>query len=156
MPPEPMESATAKATIVTIAKNLTYFSAIFISLNPESYGILGFLMLVDTITGVIRSGIVHGWRSVTSHMLTVGVLAKCTLILVPLLIALAGHGVGLNLAFVAKSALNILILAELYSTLSNIQAIRLRKDIPEFDAVNYTLLKLRELLERTVKKPDQI
>lgn len=110
-------------------------------------------MIIDTITGVARSGTIHGWRSVTSHLMTVGILAKCMVLLVPFLLSLAGHAIGVEVAFIAKSALNVLIISELYSILSNIQSIRLGRDVQEFDAVNYLLTRLRDTLERYVKKP---
>lgn len=135
-------------------RNLSYFLAVFVNVNPESYWILGLLMIVDTLTGIIRSGVVHGWRTVTSHDASTGILAKGCLILVPLLIALSGRGVGLDLSFVAKSTLNILICSELYSILSNVQSVRLCRDVEEFDAINYLLIKLRLFLEKTVKKTD--
>lgn len=125
---------------------------VFVHISPEGYWILGVLMIADTITGVIRSGVIRGWQSITSKELSIGVLAKGTLILVPLLIALAGKGIGFDLTFLATSTLNILILAELYSSISNIESIRRRKDVLEFDAVNYMLDKIRTLLEQTVKR----
>lgn len=137
---------------VTILKHFSYFMAIFVSLNSESYGVLGVLMLVDTVTGVIRSGVVHGWRSITSHAASSGILAKGLMILVPFLIAITGHGLGFDLKFIAKATLNVMILSELYSILSNIQSIRIRQDVQEFDAVTYILSFLRNILAGKIKK----
>lgn len=139
----------------TVAKNISYILAAIVSLNTESYMIIGAFMIIDTITGVTRSIVVHGGRSFTSHAATLGITAKLLVILIPLLVVLAGQGAGINLVPVAKSALNILILSELYSILSNIQSVRLKRDVAEFDAVNFLLDKLRLFLEKTVKTPDQ-
>lgn len=148
-----MEPVT-KVSIIGTLKNFSYLGAIFVSLNPESYAILGLFMIVDTITGIVKSGVVHGWRSVTSHAASVGILSKCAYLLVPMLLAMTAHAVGVELTFVAKAALNVLILSELYSILSNIHSIRLRRDVAEFDAVSFTLEKIRQAIENTVKKPD--
>lgn len=148
-----METITTKFSIYTLLKNFSYIGASLLSLNIESYSILGIFMIVDTVTGVARSGTIHGWRSITSHVMTVGILAKCMVLLVPFLLSLAGHAIGVEVAFIAKSALNVLIISELYSILSNIQSIRLGREVQEFDAVNYLLTKLRDTLERYVKKP---
>lgn len=147
-----MEETSSTVLLSSGVKNLTYIAAAFLGLNPLSYYILGIFMILDTFTGVVRSGVIHGWRSVTSHAASIGVLSKCTVILVPLLLALAGKGIGFDLSFIAKSALNILILAELYSILSNIQSIRVKQDVEEFDAVNYVLGWIRTLLEKKVKR----
>lgn len=143
---------TPTISTTTLLKHFSYVGVVFVALPPESYGILAFFMILDTVTGIIRAGIIRGWRSITSHLASVGILAKCLLILVPLLVAVAGHGVGLNLDIIARGALNILILSELYSILSNIQSIKQRKEVKEFDAVNYLLGTLRDWLEKNVKK----
>ena len=151
-----METVATHASASALFKNFSYIVAVFVSLSPESYSILAVFMIVDTFTGIVRSGVIKGWKSVTSHELTSGILAKCLVILVPFLLALAGKGIGLQLDIIAKSALNVLILSELYSILSNIQSIRLKKDIAEFDAVNYLLGTLRAFLEKNVKTKTNI
>lgn len=139
-------------TLVTILKNLAYIPAAYLGLSMESFGILAVLMLIDTVLGIIRAGVVHGWREVTSHKASFGILSKLAMISVPVVVALAGKGVGINLVAVASGALSMLIVSETYSILGNVQSIRIRKDIKEFDAVNYTLSRVRDLLEKTLKK----
>lgn len=140
--------ATQEITALTILKNLGYIPVAFLGLSTESYGILAALMVVDTITGVIRAGVVHGWRSVNSHNLSFGVLSKMCLIATPFIVAIAGRGAGVDLTLVAKGALSMLILSEAYSILGNTQAIRIRKDIREFDAINIILSRLRAMIEK--------
>lgn len=137
---------------LVIAKNLAYIPAMYLGLSMESYGILAILMLLDTITGIARAGVIHGWRSVNSHNLSFGILSKLGIILIPLVIVLAAKGIGVNMLPVAKMALSTLILSEAYSILGNIQSIRIRKDIVEFDAINYLLGSLRKLFEKMLKK----
>lgn len=139
---------TQEFTTLTLIKNLGYIPAFILGLSTESYAILAGLMMLDTITGVIRAGVVHGWRSVNSHNLSFGILSKMCLILVPLIVAIAGRGSGVDLTLVAKGALSMLILSEAYSILGNTQAIRIRKDIVEFDAINFLLTRLRKGLEK--------
>lgn len=140
--------ATQELTTITIIKNLGYIPAVFLGLSTESYGILAMLMIADTITGIIRAGVIHGWRSVNSHNFSFGILSKMCLILTPMIVALAGRGSGLDLTLVATGALSMLVLSEAYSVLGNVQSIRNRKDVLEFDAMNFVLTKLREGLEK--------
>jgi toxin secretion/phage lysis holin len=139
---------THEITTITVLKNMGYIPAIILGLSTESYAILAVLMLIDTITGVIRAGVVHGWRSVNSHNLSFGILSKMCLILVPLIVAMASRGSGLDLTLVAKGSLSAIILSEAYSILGNVQSIRIRKDIQEFDAIHFILVKLRKILEK--------
>lgn len=138
-------------TPIAITKNLAYIPAMYLGLSVENYSILAMLMILDLITGIVRAGVIHGWRSVTSRIATFGILTKLTMILIPLVIALAAKGVGMNLLVVAKMALGTMILSEAYSVLGNIQAIRIRKDIKEFDAINLLLTKVRSILEQALK-----
>lgn len=138
----------SEISIITILKNLGYIPAIFLGLSFQSYTILAIFMIIDTIAGITRSGTLHGWRSVTSFKLTSGILAKSLIILLPLLIALAGIGIGIDLIFLAKGALGMLILAQLYSIIGNIYAIKVKKDIHEFDAVGWVLLKIKFTVEK--------
>lgn len=139
-------------TFITILKNLAYIPAVYLGLSMESFGILAVLMIIDTILGIIRAGVVHGWRDVTSHKASFGILSKLAMIFVPVVVALSGKGVGMNLVPIAGGALSMLIVSETYSILGNVQSIRTRRDIKEFDAVNYTLSRIRDLLEKMLKK----
>ena len=136
-----------------IFKNATYIAAFVLGLSTEAYGILGVLMLLDTITGIIRSGTIHGWRSITSHTAEVGLLAKLLLLMVPLVVALSAKGSGIDLHWVASGSLTVLILSEGYSILGNVHATYLKEDLKEFDAINFILTKLRDAVEKLIKKP---
>ncbi len=143
---------TASTTFWVVVKNLAYIPMAFLGLSHENYTILAVLMVIDTVTGLIRSGIVHGTKTITSKNLSIGILSKLSLITIPLVIALAGKGVGLQITWLAKSALSMLILSECYSILGNIQSIRIKQDVHEFDAVNFVLEKVRNILEKTLRK----
>lgn len=139
---------TQEFTTLALIKNLGYIPAFILGLSTENYAILAGLMILDTITGVIRAGVVHGWRSVNSHSLSFGILSKMCLILTPFVVVLAGRGSGVDLTLVATGALSVLILSEAYSILGNTQSIRIRKDVMEFDAINFFLTRLRKGLEK--------
>ena len=135
-------------TTGTILKHLAYIPAVIFGLSTHSYAILAFFILLDTFTGVLRAGILHGWREVTSFKFTTGLVSKLLIIFIPLMIALAGKGVGMDLTFVAQSAIGMLILAQFYSILGNIHAIKIRKDVKEFDAVSWVISHIQSIVEK--------
>ena len=135
-------------TTGTILKHLAYIPAVIFGLSTHSYAILAFFILLDTFTGVLRAGILHGWREVTSFKFTTGLVSKLLIIFIPLMIALAGKGVGMDLTFVAQSAIGMLILAQFYSILGNIHAIKIRKDVKEFDAVSWVISHVQSIVEK--------
>lgn len=148
-----MEYLAAISTKAFI-KNISYGLAFLIGavgLSAQAFAIFGALIIIDTLTGIIRAVRLKGGRSVTSLRLTSGVISKLLIILVPLIIAWAGQGSGLNLTLVAQGALSMLILAEAYSIIGNIHAIRVGKDLKEFDAIAWVLTKVRSVIENYLK-----
>lgn len=142
-------------TIPIIIKNCGYIAVGVLGatgLESDAVLILSVFMLVDTLTGIIRAGITKGWRNVTSMKLMSGIIAKLLVLLVPLIIAIAGIGAGIDLRILAKAALSILILAEAYSILGNIHACITKKDSKEFDAVAYILTMFRTVVENFLSK----
>ena len=137
--------------LLTIIKNFVYFPAILVGLSGESFAILGVLMAIDTIFGIIKVGTIYGWRHISSYRMSSGILSKLTIILVPLLIAWAGKGAGMDLGFLAQSSLSLLCLAQLYSILGNVYSIRTGKEYVEFDAVSWVLRRLQIVIERLIK-----
>lgn len=138
-------------TIITLLKNAGYVPALILGLSTESYAILGTLMIVDTIFGVARVGTLYGWEHISSYRLSSGVLSKLSIIGVPLFIAMAGRGAGMNLNFVAQGAIGMLCLAQLYSILGNVYSIRTKQEVREFDAVSWVLRRLQTIIERLIK-----
>lgn len=145
-------------TATAIFKNLGYIGAIFIGLTLDSFLILAVFMIIDTILGVLRVGIVHGGRAIKSYRLVSGLVSKLTLVLIPLLIVYTGQGIGIDLQYLATSALSILILSHAYSIFGNIHSIRLRKDVYEFDAVSWLLTRIQLVIEKLIKQgaPDKM
>jgi len=141
-------------TPILIIKHLTYFFAFIIGsvgLATESFAIFGVLIVIDTITGVVRTIRIRGGDSFTSLQLTGGVISKGLVISVPLIVAWAGRGAGLDLTLVAQGVLSVLILAEAYSILGNIHAIRIGRDVKEFDAIAWILGNVRKQMEHYLK-----
>jgi len=118
----------------------------YLEISQEAIFILTILMLVDTFTGIIKTIALK--KKPTSSRLSLGILSKVTLMLIPFCLALAGKGIGLELITVALGTINVLILSETYSIISNIYVIRTRKDVKEYDVISLLLNKLRKILEK--------
>lgn len=145
---------------LTAIKNWSYVAAFFAStaylgLNGESVLILTVLICVDIATGVARSSIVDGPRSIKSSRLAAGTLSKMLLIIVPMVLALAGKGVGIDMQAIAQASITVLILSQAYSIIGNIHSIQTGEEKAEFDAISFILVQIRNSLERymTVNKP---
>jgi phage-related holin len=136
------------ATTTVTMKNLGYVAAFLAGLELRSFLILAVFMAVDLALGTIRSGVVHGWSSVKSYKFIAGITSKLLVLIVPLVVVWAGRGAGVDLLFLAKGALAMLVLGEAYSILGNINSIRLGQDIVEFDVISSILCTVQKVIER--------
>jgi phage-related holin len=141
-------------TTTTVIKHCTYIFAgltgaiTYIGINPKAIYILAILMVIDVTTGITKAIVVHGKRSYRTMKLTAGVIAKLMILLIPLVLALTGHGVGVNLLFLVSASITILIFSETSSILGNIHAISKKRDTDEFDAVALIVAIFRGVVER--------
>lgn len=129
-------------------KNLAYIPAILLGLSQESYVILAVFMCIDTVLGIARVYVVHGGQYIRSYKMTAGIISKLCILLVPLLIAYMGKGMGLNMLWLAQWSLGALLLAQFYSIIANIYSIRVSRDIEEFDAMSWVLRRIQKIIEK--------
>lgn len=150
---------TSTGTVITggvAAKHMGYIAAFmagaeFLGLAPVTILALAILIIVDVITGIIKAASLRGGSTIKSSIFERGVLAKTLLIGVPLNIALAGRGIGFDLAPVAQGVITALVLSELYSIVGNIDAVRTGIEKVEFDAIAYTMAGIKKLLKSFIQ-----
>ncbi len=149
-------SETVTLTGIAAFKNLSYVVAFiaasqWLGFNPLALSVLGFLMVMDVMTGVTRAYYVTGGQSIRSSIFKRGIIAKMLLISALISTALAGKGVGFEVHQLAQGFVSVLILGELYSILGNIHSIRSGTVKVEFDAVAWLLEKVKEMLTKILK-----
>lgn len=105
----------------------------YVGLDKEVYFIYCLLLIIDYVTGIGRAyrlGI-----SITSREMRIGMISKMSLLTVPIILGLGFKVVGADGAKALEIGMIILSLSEVYSSISNIHAIKTTKDLPEFDAL---------------------
>ena len=117
----------------------------YTGLPAEPAAILAVLMCIDFIAGVSRARALG--EPVTSHRMKVGAVTKCGVMTVPLVMALTAKGLGADFNWLVSWTVSVFILSETYSIIANIYAARTGIILPEFDAVNAVLKKVRELID---------
>ncbi|NTW30825.1 MAG: hypothetical protein HGA33_06090 [Candidatus Moranbacteria bacterium] len=143
--------------VVCFIKNGLYIPAFLIAIGlPDqmawSMTALTVLMIVDFFTGISAAARVDGIRSITSKKMTAGALAKMLILMIPLVLIVAGKGIGVDFEGYTQGAISILILAEAYSNLGNIQSFRTGKRVAEIDAVSIILKKIRAMVVSALEK----
>lgn len=132
--------------IKTFGYALSIFSFDYLGIPDKQLTILWVLMIIDVITGISKAYGVDP-RSITSHALGVGVLKKFLTVILVYTLALVGKGVGIPPAHFLEWGLSILIMAEGYSSIQNIYAVRTGKVLPEYDVISIILKRLSEFLK---------
>lgn len=117
----------------------------YTGLPAEPVAILTVLVAVDFISGISRAHALG--EPVTSHRMGVGMLTKCGVLTVPLVMALAANGLGADFNWLVSWTVSVFILSETYSIIANIYAIKTGVVMPEFDAVSAILKKVRSLID---------
>ena len=149
-------TAESAPSIVDIIKNTTYgvaflFSADFLGFDAQAGLVLGILMVVDVVTGIIRSAIVNGGPTVTSSIGTRGLLKKVLTISGLISFALAFKGIGFAPEIPISGIVSVFILAELYSIIGNVHSALTKQTKSEYDAVKYLIEFVGGALERMTK-----
>jgi len=118
----------------------------YLGLGKEHYYIFGLLVTVDVITGILASYVLN--KDITSKKMSVGIVAKMLILLVPLILATMGKAVSVDVSLPVDVFINMLIIGEGYSAIANIYTIIYKKELPEFEVLKLLLDKLKEFVEK--------
>lgn len=143
---------------IAISKTTGYVAAaaIFQYLNvpTEQFWILATLMLIDFATWVGKQFRIDR-SEIKSHLAWLWLMKKIATLMSVLSIALILKGIVIDDHKYLTSVLGIFIMAEWYSTIQNVYAIRTGKILPEFDVLSLFIKTIGEFfkdrIENTVK-----
>lgn len=116
------------------------------SMDTNQLMILGWLIIIDFITGISKSIVLK--IAITKNRAIEGVIFKSITLLIPLVVALVAKGLGLDIKEYVFWIISILIVAEGYGIFGNILSIRNKKEVEEQDVINILLHNLRKILEK--------
>jgi toxin secretion/phage lysis holin len=118
----------------------------YLDLPLEPVKALFFLVMLDFVTGIMKA--VATDVPISSARMKKGALTKIAVLLVPIIIAVTARGVGENFNNVIEVSLWMLVIAEGYSNISNVHAIKTKKELPEWDVIAILGKKFREYLDK--------
>lgn len=107
----------------------------YLNLNHEVMLLLGVLIVIDVFTGVIRSWILDGKKTVTSNRFMAGMVAKGLTLLIPVVMGLGGKAIGFDFTPVIVGFIFVLALGFMYSIIGNIYALQSKQEKDESEAV---------------------
>jgi hypothetical protein len=122
-----------------------YSIFIYLKIDLDFVNILLILMAGDTAFGLMKSARM-GVRF-SFDTLIWGILIKCLILLIPMVLALTGKGLKLgDFTPIVNTLFRIFILSETFSILTSIYVIRAKKNIKSVDFVSMSILWVRQVL----------
>lgn len=139
------EAATGNFLMALVAAIATWAGV-----EQSAITALAALLVVDYITGIGRSLAVG--RAITSRYGLIGIISKLSMLAIPLTIGLIAQGVGFNMGAFVQWSINLLVINEGYSAISNIYTIKNKKELPEWSVIEIMLGKLQSIAKGMIEK----
>lgn len=127
-------------------KTSLYFAFVFLNIDTDIVKVLMLLMLIDTLSGVIKSlGLKEKFNF---KILFFGLCSKLLILLIPMVLALVGRGISktYNFSPLLDSVLKVLVVAEGLSIITNFYVLKTKKEIQNIDIVTLLLSAIRKAM----------
>ena len=98
----------------------------FLNVDIDVVNVIMWLMIIDTISGVIKAVIVDKIKF-AFNTFYIGIMSKFVLLLIPITLALMALGVGYDFTWAVEAVIRLIILSEGISFFTNIVSIREKK-----------------------------
>ena len=131
-------------------KLLLYGIFIYLEMDTGIVKVLFYLMIMDTFLGVIKTIVLN--KHFTFKKLAVGFVSKLAVLLIPTALALMSKGLNYNFKWFVTVVMDLLIVSDGISIISNIIAIKTKKEVENFDAITLILNSIRSRLIQLFKK----
>ena len=124
---------------------------IYLNIPQESLWVLGSLMIIDTVTGIAKQYKVES-VGITSKRMTTWVVTKFVTLLCLLSGWLVINFFKMDPEYYIQTVLSVLIMAEFYSIIQNVYAVRTGIMLPEYDAISIALKKITGFIQDFIEK----
>lgn len=127
---------------VNAVKYIIYGAFVYLKVDLDMMKILSILMLMDTFLGVVK--VISLKYQFSFKKLLWGFTTKFLILLIPLIVALIGKGVGKDFLWAVDFTIKILIINEGLSCLTNILSAKNKKNIQNIDLVTVLINYIRK------------
>lgn len=137
-------------TIYTHIKNLAYILCLFLGMKSDVVKVLFILMVLDSILGIIKA--LRLGNKFSFKVLLWGVITKLAILIIPMVLALMAKSLSFDFKYFVVAVLNIIIVSEGISCITNILSIKTKKQIENTDYITMLLETLKRILSGIIKK----
>lgn len=131
-------------------KLLLYGIFVYLEMDAEIVKVLFYLMVLDTFLGIIKTIVLN--NSFSFKKLALGFVSKLAVLLIPTALALMSKGLNYNFKWFVTIVMDLLIVSDGISIISNIIAIKTKKKVENFDAMTLILKSIRNRLIQLFKR----
>lgn len=131
-------------------KLLLYLIFIYLEMDTGIVRVLFYLMVMDTFLGVTKTIVLNNLFSFKK--LALGFVSKLAVLLIPTALALMSKGLNYDFDWFVTIVMDLLIVSDGISIISNIIAIKTKKEVENFDAMTLILKSIRNRLIQLFKK----
>lgn len=119
-----------------------YSAFVFLNINTDVVRILLLLMFLDTCFGIAKS--IKLKIRISFGRLFEGLMSKTMCLLIPMVLALVGKGLGYDFKILPDTILKILIVAEGFSIITSFYVMRTGKQPADVDIITMLLNSIRK------------
>lgn len=123
-------------------KTAIYSAFIFLNIDTDIVKVLMILMFLDTVFGIGKSHVMG--RYFSFKRLFEGIISKSGILLLPLVVALVGKGLGYDFKFLPELIIKLLVTAEGLSILTSFYTIRTKKEPKDVDFISLIIISIRK------------
>jgi hypothetical protein len=131
-------------------KLFLYGIFIYLEMDIEIVKVLFYLMVMDTFLGIIKTIVLN--NPFSFKKLALGFVSKLAVLLIPTALALMSKGLNYNFKWFVTIVMDLLIVSDGISIISNSIAIKTKKEVEDFDAMTLMLKTLRSSLIKLFKR----
>ena len=132
-------------------KLVVYGVFVFLQLDIDIVKVLSYLMITDTVLGTIKAIYVSKLKFTFKKLLW-GFVSKCTILTIPMILALVSKGMGFEFKWVVVVVLKVLIVSEGISSITNILSIKEKKQIENTDYISKLLHAIRNFYTKKINE----
>lgn len=133
-----------------MTKTGIYTLFVFLGIDHDIVGVLGILMVIDTGLGVIKA--LRLSDKVTFKKMMWGMVTKVSVLIIPMILALVAKGIDLDFRWFVVAVINVLIVAEAFSCITNILSIKSKERIENADYITMVLHAIRKGLSSLIQR----
>lgn len=142
--------AQGSGDLINFAKGVMYGMFAYLNINTDVVFVLFVLTFLDMFLGVVKA--LRLGRRFKFKKLLWGLVTKLSVLIIPVILAFMGKGLDYDFTWFVTAILNILVLSEGFSCISNIISIKDKKEVNNEDYITLLLKKIRGGLARLINK----